>query len=297
MIGWYNDRAFAPKVVEMATFEPDSEYTMDALKAGAALFGQWNDRSLVGACTAVFDIERNEVRGVEPARQTCAWYLIKLGEKGPGGKLKRARLGSEWMTPVVAAAFGNADARDEWVQTAKDFAGSPDRTDHAAAIVAVALSGDKKAEKEVIAHLGGAEADPAWEHATLLPTYAHSAVGKRIVAAVKKPVFALGVKDKAGRVHAVVAAMAARLGDASALPAIKKLFNSDDESVREVLARTLGTGSPGVILNLPTNGLAGGAPLPELAAVLQEAFENESNLGARGNIARAWAMTVPAGGN
>jgi hypothetical protein len=297
MIGWYNDKSFAPLVVKMATHQPDSEYTMDAIQSAAALFGQWNDASLVDACTGIFDIDKNGVSAVGPARQACAWYLIKMGDKSVAKKLKRAPIGSEWVTTVTAAAMGNADDKAEWQATAKEFAGSPDRTDHAAAIVALALTGDAKAEKQVIALLGGKEPGAAWEHATLLPNYAYTAVGKRILAAVKKPVFALGVKEKAGRVHAVVAAQLARLGDVSAVPEITKLFASDDESVREVLAAMLGTGSPGVVLRLPANGLAGGAPVAGLAAVLQEAFENESNLGARGAIARAWAMTVPAGGN
>lgn len=297
VLGWYNDKSFVPTIVKMATHKPDSEYTMDAIQSAAGLLGVWNDKSLVEPCAAVFDTDLNEVSAVQPARQACAWYLVKMGDKSVAGKLKRATMGSDWASTVFAAAMGNADDKADWQKTAKDFAGSPDRTDHAAAVVALALTGDAKSEKLIISLLSPKNVDAAWEHATLLPLYADTAVGKRVLAATKKAVFGMPVKDKAGKVKAVVAAMAARGGDAAAVPEIKKLFASDDEGVREVLAKTLGTGSPAVVLVLPPNGLAGGAGVAGLAEVLKEAFSAETNRSARSDIARAWAMVVPAGGN
>lgn len=297
MVGWYNDKSLAPLVVKMATFEPDSEYTNDALTSAASLLGTWNDKSLIEPCQAAFEVERNDARAIEPARQACAWYLTRMGDKAVGGKLKRARMGSDYVATLAAAAMGNTDAKADWQKAAKEFAGSPDRTDHAVALVALALSGDGKAEKQVVGLLGGKNPDAAWEHATLLANYADTPVGKRVLAAVKKAVYALPTKEKAGRVQAVVAAHLARMGDAGAVPAIKKLFASDDESVREYLARTLATGTAGVVLKLPGNGLAGGASAAGLVAVLQEAFGNEGNKAIRANIARAWAMAAPAGGS
>ncbi len=295
IMAWTGDKSFAPRIAAMATFRPDDEYTMYALQSAAALFTSWGDKSLVDACKAVFDPDFSP-RGVDESRGVCAHYLLAVGDKSIVGKLKRNKLPNELYTQVTRAAMGDDSDKADWANTAKSMASSPDRDDLAAALLSLALLGDAKAEKAFLTNVSSGNANVVFEHAKLVPIVAGLPIAKKIAAAVKKGLDKLGTKEKGGRAQAILVAFLLKQGDASALKNVKTLFASDDLDVRTALAGNLAGNAGAMPMMLVSNGLAGGAPTPGLAAVLAEAYGNESDKGVRGTLAQAWAMLPALGG-
>jgi hypothetical protein len=296
ILGWYGDKTFAPVIKSMVEFEPGLEFSNVALASAAALFEQWGDNSLIETCQATFDPSIDSP-AIQDARSACAHYLLKFGDKTVAGKLKRAKPGSDAYTAVLLGGMGDSSNKAEWQTTVKDFAGSPDRTERAAALAALALLGDAKAEKEYLALLTGKNPDAAFEHAQILSILQGTPLAKKAAAAVKKVVGKLDAKDKIGRTRAMMVAFLLRSGDASVLPDAVALFASDDTDVRGQLAGALaGTLRGGPFVG-PSNGIYGGAPVAGLGKVLDEAWGNESDLSVKTSIAQAWVMLRSVGGN
>lgn len=296
VLGWYGDKSVVPFVAQLAAFG-SGEYTNDALEAAAALLGVWKDKAVVDLCKAAFAPDRNGERQVERARMTCAWYLMRVGEGADiAAKIKRAGTGNKTFDLVAGAAFGDAGSKADWQAAAKEHAKNPGNPAHQQALVGLALTGDKGAEKQIIGLLTGKDEDPAREHALLLQAYQDTAVGGRVLAGAKKAIAKMPTKGLAGQTRAILVGIALRQGDAAMVADAKAIFGGDNGETRTILAQALGKGNYSGSLELPTNGLAGGAPVAGLEAVLAEAFSMESDKTTRGWIARAWAMVKVHGG-
>ncbi|MBM4345424.1 MAG: hypothetical protein FJ100_18790 [Deltaproteobacteria bacterium] len=296
VLGWYADKSVVPFVAQLAAFG-SGEYTNDALEAAAALLGVWKDKSVVDLCKATFAPDRNGERQIERARMTCAWYLMRVGEGADiAARLKRASTGNGTFNLIAGAAFGDAGAKADWQAAVKEHAKNPGNPAHQQALVGLALTGDKGAEKQIIGLLTGKDEDPAREHAMLLQAYQDTAVGGRVLAGAKKAIAKMPTKGLGGQTRALLIGMALRQGDAALVKDAKAIFDGDNGETRNILAHLLGKGNYSGSLELPSNGLAGGAPVPGLEAVLGEAFSMESDKTTRGWIARAWAMIKVHGG-
>ena len=290
VLGWYADKSAIPLVVTMTTYG-SNEHTNDATEAAAALLGVWRDKSMVESCKAAFSPDRNDQRQINRVRHTCAWYLMRVGEGSDiGARLKRAQTGTGSLDLIAGAALGDVSGKAEWQAAVKEHAKNPGNPAHSQALVALAVSGDKGAEKQIVALLTGKEEDPAREHAMLLQTYADTEVGKRVVAGAKKAIAKLPAKGLAAQTKALLVGLALRQGDEAMVKEAKAIFGGDNTETRNILAQLLGKGNYSGSLELPSNGLAGGAPIAALEPVLAEAFSMESDKSVRGWIARAWAM-------
>jgi len=296
VLGWYTDKSVVPFVVQLAAFG-SGEYTNDALEAAAALLGVWKDKSVVDLCKATFAPDRNSERQIERARMTCVWYLMRVGEGADiATRLKRAGTGNKTFDLIAGAAFGDASGKADWQTTAKEFAKNTGHPAYMQALIGLALTGDKGAEKQIIAQLTGKEEDAVREQALLLQAYQDTALGGRVLAGAKKAVGKMSTKGLAGQARALLIGIALRQGDAALVKDAKAILDGDNAETRNILAQVLGKGNYSGLLELPPNGLAGGAPVPGLEAVLGEAFSMEPDRGTRAMIAQAWAMIKVNGG-
>ncbi len=296
VLAWYGDKSVVPFVAQLAAFG-SGEYTNDALEAAAALLGVWKDKAVVDLCNATFAPDRNRERQIERARMTCAWYLMRVGEGSDvASKIRRAGTGEKTFDGIAGAALGDAGSKADWQAAAKEHAKNPGNPMHQAAVVGLALIGDKGAERQIIGLLTGKDESVAREHALLLQAYHDTAVGGRVLAGAKKGIAKMSSKDLGGQTRAILIGIALRQGDAALVKDAKAIFDGDNSETRQILAHILGKGNYSGPLQLPSNGLAGGAPVPGLAAVLADAFSMESDEATRGWIGRAWAMLKAHGG-
>ena len=295
VLGWTGDKSVVPLVLKIAAYD-SGEFTNDAIEAAAGLLGLWRDKSLVPTCQAAFSPDRNDEYQIDRVRTTCVWYLQRVADQTTGRKIARAHTGSQGLDSVAAATLGDFSDKAQWQATAKELAKIGGNPDYVKALIGLALAGDKAAEKRIVDALTGSDDDAQRTQALHLQAYVETELGKRVLSASKRAIGKLPVVGFLGQTKALLVAMAARQGDATMVKEIKALFGSNDDEVRRVLAMALGIGNYAGILELPRSGIAGGAPLPGLMAVLAAAHVEESDKVIRGFIARAWAMTLVAGG-
>ncbi len=294
LIGWYGDKSLAPLVKEYAEAALSGDDDNATIAAAAWLFTQWNDKSLVSRCASVFSPDAPEDNR-DLARDACAAYLVRMGDKSVAGKLKRNPTSRESLTAIAQAAMGDSSDKADWqkkVKETKDI-GNPDRVKFSSAL---AVLGDAGAQKDVATGLSGANVDAAFEYGLVLQALSLTSFAPKALEAAKRGVAKLGNKEKAGRAKAMLVAALLRSGDASVLKEVKGLL-AGEEDVRQQMARALAGNLRGGALIGPDGGEFGGAPVAGLGAVLAEAWSNESDGGIRGDIGMAWVMLKGAGGN
>lgn len=296
ILAWYGDKTSADLVKKYVAFEPGKEFSNYALSAGAALFETWNNNGLIEECKAMFEPDLKGY-GVDEARTSCAHYLARFGDKSIVTKLARIKVGDDGVNDVMRAAMGDASSKAEWQGKVKEMAKNPDNSARISALLGLAILGDAKAEKEFLGNVFGADGNLSWEHSKYLVTVAGLPIAKKVVDAAKKGLAKLPVKEIGGRAKANVVAFLLKEGDASALPVAKTLFAAADAEVRRQLAANLSGKASNSPMSLKSNGAGAAAPIAGLAAVLDEAWSNETETGIRYSIADSWAMVRSAGGN
>lgn len=293
LLGWYGDRELAPLIIKMAKQKTGLNSDYASISAATWILARWGKNDMLPECQAVFNssVRKSEAR---QTREDCINYFIEFGDKTVIEKIRRFQP-NNLRTKLALAALGDKALTDKWKEAIKKHK-KPTHAKRIEATTALAALGDKKAKKAALAGLASGKTEEMAGYARLLSVVRKTKYGAAAVKALKKGIKKVKLTDlRSAQALSFGAAYLLRNGDKSALPRVTEVLASGNKEFRKQMASCLAGDAKNTPLVGPTSGLNGGVPVAAIAAILQKAYENESDPGTRGEIGLAWVMLKAAG--